>query len=418
MEIAMKQLYSGGDILTMGSGLYAQAVLVENGRVAAVGERDELAALAPDAAPVSLEGRTMLPGFIDTHSHFSQVAAQLLRARGIDPATAAPAELAQACRRTQRYYASYGITTMQDGAVTEQTLPIYRLLAQKRLLSLELVACPDRGTFCALSQLFPECRRSYSRNLRIGGIKIYLDGSPLGGTAWLREPYMDAHCCGEPVMRDDAVFDCLCRGEREGVPVLAHCSGDAACAQFLRCAERCARQHPASARLRNVILQAQLLGRDQMEQARELGMTASFFTPAPEPAEEAQWRSLGGKRASRVNAAASALACGLPFSLHQDAPLHPPDVMKSIQRAVCRQDCAGQPVGQAEEISVLAALRAVTVNAAWQYGEEREKGAITPGRQADFVLLERNPLLVPPEQLGTIRVCETVKRGIVRYRRA
>ena len=75
----MKKLYHGGKILTMEDRMPAEAVLTDGAKIIGVGKKEELLRMAPDAEPVDLDGKTMLPGFIDAHSHFTQVAMGFLQ---------------------------------------------------------------------------------------------------------------------------------------------------------------------------------------------------------------------------------------------------------------------------------------------------------------------------------------------------
>ena len=72
-------------------------------------------------------------------------------------------------------------------------------------------------------------------------------------------------------------------------------------------------------------------------------------------------------------------------------------------------------IGEQEKISVLDAFKGITINAAFQYGEERKKGSIKVGKRADFVILDRNPLKTPELELNQIQVLETIKDGIPVY---
>ena len=94
-----------------------------------------------------------------------------------------------------------------------------------------------------------------------------------------------------------------------------------------------------------------------------------------------------------------------------------PDMLETVWCAVNRFTKNGRVLGPELRISVREALKAVTVNAAYQYFEENKKGSIAPGRRADFVILSDNPLCVPPDRLRDIWVEETVKDGQQIYRR-
>ena len=94
----------------------------------------------------------------------------------------------------------------------------------------------------------------------------------------------------------------------------------------------------------------------------------------------------------------------------------PPDMLHSVWCAVERCTAKGVVLGEKERISVVDALRAVTVNAAHQYFEEGQKGSLRPGKAADFVLLDADPLTVPADRLRGIRVLETIKGGKTLFR--
>ena len=166
---------------------------------------------------------------------------------------------------------------------------------------------------------------------------------------------------------------------------------------------------------RPVLVHGQLLGLDQLEEMRQLGMAVSFF-----PGHVYRWgdvhiQNFGLERAERISPAASALDLGVPFTFHQDTPVLPPDMLETIWCAVNRRTRSG--VQMKEGISVQEAFRAVTVTAAWQYFEEKRKGQLLPGMAEDAVLLDRDPFTEDPMSLREIRVMETIKNGETVYRR-
>ena len=126
---------------------------------------------------------------------------------------------------------------------------------------------------------------------------------------------------------------------------------------------------------------------------------------------------LGVERAYRISPARSALRKEIPFTFHNDAPVVPPDVLRLIWAGVNRRTRSGDILGPQERISVMAAIRAVTVNAAFQNFEEDRKGSLETGKVADLVVLSANPLEVHPEALADIVVEETFSRGRSIYRR-
>ena len=110
--------------------------------------------------------------------------------------------------------------------------------------------------------------------------------------------------------------------------------------------------------------------------------------------------------------AGSAAELGIPFTFHQDAPVIRPDMLETVWCAVNRMTRQGRVLGREERVDVRTALEAVTVHAAYQYFEEKDKGTLAPGKRADLVILDRDPLAVPQEELRDIRVLETWKDGV------
>ncbi|MFT4813292.1 MAG: putative amidohydrolase YtcJ, partial [Paracoccaceae bacterium] len=107
----------------------------------------------------------------------------------------------------------------------------------------------------------------------------------------------------------------------------------------------------------------------------------------------------------------------IPLTIHNDTPVVPPDMMRLVSITVNRLTRSGYVLGPDQRASVEQALKAITLGAAYQYFEEAEKGSITLGKRADFVLLESNPLSSEPEQLHDIAIVETFARGKSIYQR-
>jgi predicted amidohydrolase YtcJ len=128
-------------------------------------------------------------------------------------------------------------------------------------------------------------------------------------------------------------------------------------------------------------------------------------------------RSFGEARGANVSPTGWALEEGVPFTLHNDAPVVPPDIMRLVSIAVNRTSRSGRVLGAEHRLTPYQALRAVTLEAAYQYFEEDTKGSITVGKQADLVILGENPLTADPAGLADIPIVETFSRGRSVYRR-
>lgn len=201
--------------------------------------------------------------------------------------------------------------------------------------------------------------------------------------------------------------------------ILAHCNGDAACGQYIRVFEKAAAAEGKTlpADIRPVMIHAQLLGLDQIPNVKAMGMIPSFFAGHVYHWGDIHADNLGMERASHISPAASAEKEGIAYTFHQDAPVIEPDMLETVWCAVNRCTKNGKVLGSKERISVTDALKAVTVNTAYQYFEERERGSIAPGKRADFVILSENPLEKDKMQIRDIRVLATIKDGDVIYRR-
>ena len=127
---------------------------------------------------------------------------------------------------------------------------------------------------------------------------------------------------------------------------------------------------------------------------------------------------MGPERAARMSPAARRPgARGVRFTIHCDAPVVPMEPLRLVWAAVNRRSTSGASIGEAERIAPMQALRAVTIDAAWQHFEEDEKGSLQPGKLADLVILSRSPL-EDPERIDSIQVLETIVGGRTKFRAA
>ncbi len=326
------------------------------------------------------------------------------------------AALLRAFERAQGLYLRHGITTIQEGMLPEQLVPVYRELCRQNLLVVDVVGYADAAAGPQIREKLQDCVGEYRGRFRLGGYKMFLDGSPQGRTAWMRRPYAgETAYRGYPTLTDGQVEAFLRQGAADGMQVLAHCNGDAAAEQFLTAAEKLEGEGLDLAAIRPVLIHGQLLGVDQLDAVKRTGVLVSFFAAHVYHWGDVHLQNFGLERAEQITPARSALARGIPFTFHQDTPVLPPDMLETIWCAVNRRTRGG--IQMREAIGAADALRAVTVNAAYQYFEEDSKGTIAPGKRADFVILEQNPLETPPEELREIRVLETIRGGESLWRR-
>ncbi len=329
----------------------------------------------------------------------------------------------QAVLAAQAAYLARGITTAQEGAATPDDVAAYARLAAQGDLDLDIVVYPlapleGLDQFAAHPQLVG---LDPTRRVRLGGCKLILDGAPQGRSAWMSTPYEpipgEQTCaCGYPAMPSEDVLEHVRAVAASGHQLLVHCNGDAAADQYLDAYDQVLTEDPGAGRCRPVMIHAQTVREDQLQRMARLGMTASFFPGHVEEWGDVHRVNLGDERAARISPARSALDLGVPVTLHQDAPVTEPDMLRTVRTAVLRRTRSGYELGPEQRISVFEALCAVTRDAAVQYGEQETLGCIAPGMRADLVILDQCPLDVQPEELADIAVLRTIKDGRTVYR--
>jgi predicted amidohydrolase YtcJ len=163
---------------------------------------------------------------------------------------------------------------------------------------------------------------------------------------------------------------------------------------------------------RPVFVHATWLRPDQIEKMKACGAIPSFLTAGIIPGGDAVVRLWGPERSAGAMASRTFLRAGLPFTYSHDAPVSPvPSILALVDAGVNRLSGSGQVVGPDERIPPYDALRAVTAMAAYQLKEEKMKGTLEPGKLADLVILDRNPLKVEATAIKDIVVVETIKEG-------
>ena len=144
---------------------------------------------------------------------------------------------------------------------------------------------------------------------------------------------------------------------------------------------------------------------------KRIHMIPSFFVEHVYYWGDTHVENLGEERASHISPVKTAIQNDLPFTLHQDTPVVPPDMLHTVWCAVNRVTKSGRTLGEDEKITPQEALKGVTIHGAYQYFEEHKKGSIKPGKQANFVILQDNPLTIEPMKIKDITILETIMQG-------
>jgi predicted amidohydrolase YtcJ len=250
---------------------------------------------------------------------------------------------------------------------------------------------------------------------RIQGVKLWYDGSPYSGTMLLDEPYLESRlcCCTlgiQPGAVGHANFDpqelqeVVTGLQREGWQILTHAQGDRGTREILDLYEHALSAHPrADHRWR--LEHCALISRDDLLRASRLGVAPSFHVNhvhyyGPELRDSI----IGRERAERLMPVRSAIDAGHRVSLHADSPMYPPEPFRLMKTAVTREARNGEVIAGHEAISAEEALRAVTLDAAWQLFAEDRVGSLEAGKLADLTIVDRNPLAIPAGELDDIQV--------------
>jgi predicted amidohydrolase YtcJ len=336
-------------------------------------------------------------------------------------------------RRAVRAMNASGITTATDAAAGEETLKVWAGLARKGQMTLRMnsMVLVDNGLPVSRAvAYFRRLERKYSKGRnRVPGVKMLVDGviEYPAQTAALLEPYL-VEQGGEMVpgtSKGDLYFT------RERLTALVkrfdamkklihmHVIGDGAARQAMNAAAA-ARKANGSKRRRNIALaHLQLVEPSDYARFRRLGVYADMqlqWAVSDYWVEDALRPYIGEGRYERLYPARSLISAGAPFSMGSDWPVDPLNPWAEITTAKTRSAPWAGVLDLGESISIERALRAHTMGAAGQLGLARKVGSITPGKQADMIVLDRNPARRNPGDVWKTRVLRTIVGGRTVYR--
>jgi hypothetical protein len=314
----------------------------------------------------------------------------------------------------QEMAVSYGYTTAQEGRAMEQH-ELLAAFAEKDFWKIDVVSYIDYAYPQYMDSEWNS--KEYKNHYRIGGMKLTLDGSPQGRTAWRTEPYLLAphgavdKYAGYPAIENDedvrAIYETAFKNNYQ---ILTHANGDAAMDQMIRTMKPLAEEYGNNDR-RNVLIHGQYIREDQLDSFKELDVVTSLF-----PLHTFYWGDwhkelIGEEKGNKISPVKTALNKGLNITIHTDAPVALPNLMRVVWTAVNRTSRSGDIIGEDERLTPYEALKAITLWSAYQHFEEDKKGSLEQGKLADLVILDKNPLKVAPDDIKEIVVLETIKEG-------
>ena len=259
----------------------------------------------------------------------------------------------------------------------------------------------------------------YQDKLRLNGVKLYLDGALGSRGAWLKQPYADdPHNRGLPLVTPSQLRNTMSRAALDNFQLAVHAIGDAANAEILAAIDELAPTYTGDRRWR--IEHAQIVDPADIQAFAKHGVIASM-QPVHQTSDRLMAEArLDPPRLEGAYAWNSIARTGSVLAFGSDAPVESSDPFAGLAAAFTRQDAGGQPFGgwrPGEKVTREAALSAFTYGGAFAGFAESRFGRLAPGLWADFVLIDRDPLLATPEELRATRVLETWVGGSRAYAR-
>jgi hypothetical protein len=260
------------------------------------------------------------------------------------------------------------------------------------------------------------------------GIKIWVDGSPWIGNIDLTFPYLDTEAtrsigvvpgsCGCANYTREQLTEIVDAYFPLGWQMACHVQGDNGVDTILDVYEQALQAHPRDDhRLRLEHVGA--ITDEQLRRAHDMGITCSIFVDQIHYWGDVLADGLfGEEHASRWMPVGSALATGMRVSLHNDPPVTPEEPLRNISVAVTRTAPSGRVLGPEQRITVEQAIRAQTIDAAWQLFSDNAIGSLEVGKYADLVVLSADPRTVPPEDIADLEVRATYLAGKRVYAKA
>jgi predicted amidohydrolase YtcJ len=319
---------------------------------------------------------------------------------------------------------AFGITGLVDAMVMHDELVAYAALADAGGLQQHVQACI---AYTVTGKVVPEADelianwRKYAReNFRPDCVKVFADGVPTEShTAAMLDPYAD-HQPNAPqrglLLMDPAMINpAVARWDKAGMTVLFHAAGDNAVRASLDAIEF-ARKSNGMKGPRHQVGHCTFISRKDMPRAKALNAAfeLSPYLWYPSPINDDIIKAIGPERIERVWPMREAIDSGTVVVAGSDWAVVPePDPWLAIETSVTRKQPggAGGAYGPAEAITVQQAFDVFTINAAKRLGVDDRLGSIETGKQADLVIVDRNPFKIPATSIHQVKVEQTYING-------
>jgi predicted amidohydrolase YtcJ len=311
---------------------------------------------------------------------------------------------------TSRRMAQSGITSTTDAAGRSEAWLAYTDALNAGAMDFRLSFMPFSGDPIYAAMKNASIRSGFGNNmLRVGAVKYVADGSASERTMRMSTPFEGTNDYGIATMSQDDIYQAVDEAVANGFRIGIHANGDVTIDAVLNAYERALTgwqgQNP-----RFRIEHCSLVNDDILKRIKATGtIPAPFYTYAHYHGNK--WLDYGEERMQWMFAHRSFLDYGIPVAPASDFTPGPYEPLMALQSMVTRKDVAGRVWGERQRITAAEALRICTVNGAYASFEEDEKGSLTPGKLADFVLLDDDPLSVDSDAIKDINIVATYLGG-------
>ncbi|WP_367347860.1 amidohydrolase [Sphingobium yanoikuyae] len=325
----------------------------------------------------------------------------------------APKDRDNALEKAQRALLAVGITGIADMGTSIEDWQAFRRSADRGALRVRIMSYAyglDNMVLIAGPEPTPWL---YDDHLRMGGIKLLLDGALGSRGAWLKADYSDAPGQrGLPMIPSTQLRNIMSRAAMDNFQVAVHAIGDAANGEILDAIQEMSDTYSGDRRWR--VEHAQIIDPADLPRFARYGTIASM-----QPVHEtSDWRMatarLGEARLKGAYAWKAMLDNKVPLAFGSDVPVESPNPFPGIAAAMSRQDARGEPAGgwmPEQKVSFEAALDGFTRQAAFAGFAEKKFGSLVPGQRADFLLIDRNIETASPTDIRGTQVLETWING-------
>jgi predicted amidohydrolase YtcJ len=316
--------------------------------------------------------------------------------------------------RAQDVLLAKGVTAVADMGTGLADWGTYRRAGDSGRLTIRIMAYANSFETLELVAGPEPTEWLYDDRLRMGGLKLYLDGALGSRGASLKAPYADeAGAKGLPLLTPAQLRNLMSRAALDNFQTAVHAIGDAANAEVLAAVEELSESYTGDRRWR--IEHAQIIDPADIPRVGQHGIIASM-QPLHQTSDRLMAEArLGPNRLAGAYPWRSVLTAGGRLAFGSDAPVEPADPFAGLAAAISRTDANGQPFGgwfPQETVSREQALAGFTSEAAFAGFAEGRFGRLIPGERADFLLVDRDPLLSPPDDIRQTKVLEVWIGGV------